>query len=124
MEPEEDDYNDEDYGDYNDDEDDMMEGKKKYYKDAEADDAEHIKALEKDMKDDKKSSKMKKSDLKAKIKEMIVAEMNINEDTFAPESEEDFLAEVDRILKENNDESLETLSDSELIELANDEGME
>jgi hypothetical protein len=33
------------------------EGNKQYYKDAEADDAEHIKALEKDMKDDKKSSK-------------------------------------------------------------------
>ena len=32
------------------------EGNKQYYKDAEADDAEHIKALEKDMKDDKKSS--------------------------------------------------------------------
>jgi len=121
-----------------------MEGKKKYYKDAEADDAEHIKALEKDMKDDKKSSlkeyeiiyyyegskcmsrndegevmevsigycrrfaqnenkesnKMKKSDLKTKIKEMILAEMNITEDTFAPESEEDFLAEVDAILAE------------------------
>lgn len=41
-----------------------------YYKDAEADDAEHIEALEKDMKDDKKSS------LKAKIKEMIVAELD------------------------------------------------
>ena len=47
-----------------------------------------------------KATKFKKSDLKAKIKEMIVAEMNINEDTFAPESEEDFLAEVDRILAE------------------------
>jgi len=41
-----------------------------YYKDAEADDAEHIDALEKDMKDDKKAS------LKAKIKEMIVAELD------------------------------------------------
>lgn len=36
--------------------DEMEEGKKEYYKDAEADDAEHIKALEKDMEDDKKSS--------------------------------------------------------------------
>jgi hypothetical protein len=36
--------------------DEMEEGKKEYYKDAEADDAEHIDALEKDMKDDKKSS--------------------------------------------------------------------
>jgi hypothetical protein len=34
----------------------LDENKKKYYKDAEADDAEHIKALEKDMKDDKDSS--------------------------------------------------------------------
>jgi hypothetical protein len=34
----------------------MEEGSKKYYKDAEADDAEHIKALEKDMKDDKEDS--------------------------------------------------------------------
>lgn len=36
--------------------DEMAEGKKEYYKDAEADDAEHIKALEKDMADDKKDS--------------------------------------------------------------------
>ena len=47
-----------------------------------------------------KESKMKKSDLKAKIKEMVLSEMNITEDTFAPESEEDFLAEVDDILAE------------------------
>jgi hypothetical protein len=40
-----------------------------YYKDAEADDAEHIDALEKDMKDDKKSS------MEAKIREMILAEL-------------------------------------------------
>ena len=45
-----------------------------YYKDAEADDAEHIDALEKDMKDDKKAS------LKAKIKEMIVAELELDID--------------------------------------------
>jgi hypothetical protein len=41
----------------------IEEGKKEYYKDAEADDAEHIKALEKDMKDDKNSS--------MKIKEVV-----------------------------------------------------
>jgi len=41
----------------------MEEGKKEYYKDAEADDAEHIKALEKDMEDDKESS--------MKIKEVV-----------------------------------------------------
>jgi len=38
----------------------VFEGKKEYYKDAEADDAAHIRYLEKDMKDDKKSS-MKES---------------------------------------------------------------
>ena len=70
----------------------LVEGEKEYYKDAEADDAEHIDDLEKDMKDDKKSSKMKMSELKAKIKEMALAEMNINEDTFAPTSEEDFFS--------------------------------
>lgn len=50
-----------------------------YYKDAEKDDAAHIDALEKDMKDDAKKTsegKMTKSDLKAKIKEMILAELN------------------------------------------------
>jgi hypothetical protein len=46
----------------------------KYYKDAEADDAEHIDALEKDMKDDKKSS------MKAKIKEYILAELELDID--------------------------------------------
>jgi len=121
MEPEEEDYNGEDDYDYSNDYDEnkgdgyiddndseydtgVDEGKKEYYKDAEADDAEHIKALEKDMKDDKKSNKMKMSELKTKIKEMVLSEMNINEDTFAPESEEDFLAEVDRILAEADEE--------------------
>jgi len=119
MEPEEEDYNGEDYGDYNDDEnygdgyiDDndseydtgVDEGKKEYYKDAEADDAEHIKALEKDMKDDKKSSKMKMSELKDKIKKMALAEMNLDINNETPESEEDFLAEVDRILAEADEE--------------------
>ena len=68
-----------------------LENKKSYYKDAEADDAEHIKALEKDMKDDKKSSKMKKSELKAKIKEMVLAEMNL--DIQNTTDEYDFLSE-------------------------------
>lgn len=69
----------------------------KYYKDAEADDAEHIEALEKDMKDDKKSSKMKKSELKAKIKEMILAEMDL--DLTDETSGYDFLAELEDILE-------------------------
>ena len=111
MEPEEEDYNGEDDDNYDDNMDvnddeygDMAEGKKKYYKDAEADDAEHIKALEKDMKDDKKSSKMKMSELKAKIKEMALSEMNLDINDETPESEEDFLAEVDRILAEADEE--------------------
>jgi hypothetical protein len=45
-----------------------------YYKDAEKDDAAHIRDLEDDMKDDKKAS------MKAKIKEMIVAELELDID--------------------------------------------
>jgi hypothetical protein len=44
--------------------------------------------------------KMKKSKLKAKIKEMVLAEMNMNEDTFAPTSLTDFLAEIEEMLNE------------------------
>jgi hypothetical protein len=65
-----------DYGHFLDDEE-MNEGDEDYYKDAEADDAEHIDALEKDMKDDAKHTsegKMKMSDLKKAIKEL--AEMD------------------------------------------------
>jgi hypothetical protein len=86
-----------------------LDENKKYYKDAEADDAKHIKALEKDMKDDKKSGKMKMSELKAKIKEMVLSEMTLDVDNMedAPESEEDFLAEVDAILAEADKEEVD-----------------
>ena len=47
---------------------------KKYEDKAEADDAEHIKALEKDMEDDKKMST--KESLKAQIRERILAELD------------------------------------------------
>ena len=85
----------------------LNENKEQYYKDAEADDAEHIKALEKDMEDDKKSSKMKVSELKAKIKEMIVAEMDVDNDDMenAPESEVDFLAELEEMLSEADEKT-------------------
>jgi hypothetical protein len=74
---------------------------KEYYRDAEADDAEHIDALEKDMKVDKISSKMKMSELKAKIKEMVLAEMNLDvQDTT---SEYDFLSE-----KKEDEEEVDT----------------
>lgn len=57
-----------------------------YYKDAEADDAEHIDALEKDMEDDAKHTsegKIKMSDLKKAIKELAEGEddVNFNSDT-------------------------------------------
>ena len=79
-----------------------------YYKDAEKDDAAHIDALEKDMKDDAKETsegKMTKSDLKAKIKEMILAELteDSTEDVDEPgalNNMYDPLAETE--LKDNN----------------------
>lgn len=50
----------------------------------------------------KPTTKMKKSELKAKIKEMIVAEINLDVDKMedAPESEVDFLAELEGMLNE------------------------
>ena len=55
---------------------------------------------------EKPKTKMKKSELKEKIKEMVLSEMekdvNITDET--PENEEDFLAEVDRILAEADEE--------------------
>jgi hypothetical protein len=69
---------DEEYG-YNDDEEELDENK-----------------------EIKPTTKMKKSDLKAKIKEMIVAEMALDIDNMedAPESEVDFLAELEGMLNE------------------------
>jgi len=60
---------------------------------------------------EKPKTKMKKSELKEKIKEMVLSEMekdiNISDET--PENEEDFLAEVDRILAEaDKDEETDT----------------
>ena len=98
------------------------EGKKskKYYKDAEADDAEHIKALEKDMKDDKKSSKMTKSKLKAKIKEMVLSEMTLDVDKMedAPESEVDFLEELEEMLNEGS--PMNDPRTAQIIQMLND----
>lgn len=73
-----------DYGHFLGDEE-MNEGNEDYYKDAEADDAEHIDALEKDMKDDAKytsEGKMKMSELKKAIKALAEGEedLNINDD--------------------------------------------
>jgi cytochrome c556 len=69
---------DEEYG-YNDDEEELDENK-----------------------EIKPTTKMKKSDLKAKIKEMIVAEIALDIDNMedAPESEVDFLAELESMLNE------------------------
>ena len=52
--------------------------------------------------DNMEESKLTKSSLRAKIKEMVLAEMNLNITDETPESEEDFLAEVDAILAEAN----------------------
>ena len=51
-------------------------------------------------------NKMKKSELKAKIKEMIVAEMALDIDNMedAPESEVDFLAELESMLNEEDED--------------------
>lgn len=82
----------------------LNEGKKQYYKDAEKDDAEHIKALEKDMKDDKKSSKMTKEELKTKIKEMVLSEMGNTEDftSTSPTERPDGTFDISGIMKELN----------------------
>jgi hypothetical protein len=78
---------DEEYG-YNDDEEELDENK-----------------------EIKPTTKMKKSDLKAKIKEMIVAEIALDIDNMedAPESEVDFLAELEGML--NEAEGLSPLQD-------------
>lgn len=53
------------------------------------------------MDENKTTTKMKKSDLKAKIKEMIVAEMELDvQDTAKEASEYDFLAELENMLNE------------------------
>jgi hypothetical protein len=66
----------------------------RYYKDAEADDAEHIDALEKDMKDDKNSS------TKEKIREYILAELDLDINKSAGNSDYGFLSEEDEELEE------------------------
>ena len=50
--------------------------------------------------------KIKKSDLKSKIKEMILAEMALDIDNMedAPESEVDFLAELESMLNEEDED--------------------
>jgi hypothetical protein len=75
----------------------------RYYKDAEADDAEHIDALEKDMKDDKKSS------MKEKIREYILAELDLDinksADNYGFLSEED--EDLDEAKKKDKEEDVE-----------------
>jgi len=50
----------------------------------------------------KPTTKMKMSELKAKIKEMVLAELEIGNMEDAPESEVDFLAEIEAMLNENS----------------------
>ena len=83
--PEEDDYYDQ-----NDDDEDYNR-----YGDEDEEELDEIKEI-------KPTTKMKKSELKAKIKEMIVAEIALDIDNMedAPESEVDFLAELEGMLDE------------------------
>jgi len=101
-------------------ENNLDESKKSYYKDAEKDDAAHIKALEKDMKDDAKKTsegKMTKSDLKSKIKEMILAELN--EDSTEDVDEPGALNNMyDPLAEAKKDEEVEdiTVDDTEVVD--------
>jgi len=106
--------------------DEMEEGKKEYYKDAEADDAEHIKALEKDMKYDKQSSLketlllqkragiLTESQYREKMKE---AEESVSQDTIQKAEKEaekianssKFDAEMEKIWAKMSDEDKKNL---------------
>ena len=99
-------------------ENNLGENKKSYYKDAEKDDAAHIKALEKDMKDDAKKtseSKMTKSELKAKIKEMILAELNEDSDEDINITDADSAYDPLAEAKKDEEEDI-TVDDTETIE--------
>ena len=90
-----------------------------YYKDAEADDAEHIDALEKDMKDDKKSS------MKAKIREYILSELELDIDD-SDKSDAELNADYDPVYegedseleeaKKKKDEEVEDVEDVEVTD--------
>lgn len=60
-----------------------------------------------DINEKKSPTKMKKSELKEKIKEMVLAEMAIDIDNMedAPESEVDFLAEIEALLAEADEDA-------------------
>ncbi len=102
----------------------LSENKESYYKDAEKDDAAHIDALEKDMKDDAEHTsegKMTKSELKAKIKEMILAELN--EDSTEDQEITDDNADYDPLAEAKKDEEeVEdvTIDDTTTEELPNE----
>jgi hypothetical protein len=81
-----------------------------YEKDAEADDAEHIEALEKDMKDDKKMST--KESLKSQIRERILAELDLDINKSADNSDYDFLPEGENGPAYRGSEGYDDASDS------------
>jgi hypothetical protein len=58
--------------------------------------------------------KMKVSELKAQIKEMVLAEMNLNISDETPENEEDFLAEIEAMLAEADEEVDAETADAEI----------
>jgi ribosomal protein S20 len=99
----------------------LKENKESYYKDAEKDDAAHIDALEKDMKDDAKHTsegKMTKSDLKAKIKEMILAELNEDSDEDINITDADSAYDPLAEAKKDKEEEVEdvTIDDTKTLE--------
>jgi hypothetical protein len=98
-----------------------------YEKDAEADDAEHIDALEKDMADDKKSS------LRERIREMIINELS--EDTeleeydsstqMIPDENEDGTFDISSVgMKEAKEDEEEEEVEAEEEEVTDEEGGE
>ena len=82
-----------------------------YEKDAEADDAEHIDALEKDMADDKKSS------LRERIREMIISELS---EEMGPEDETDEEESLEEAKEDEEEEEVE----AEEEEVTDEEGGE
>jgi hypothetical protein len=89
----------------------------RYYKDAEADDAEHIDALEKDMKDDKNSS------MKEKIREYILAELDLDINKSADDSDYNpYVGEAKKKDKEEDVEDVE-VTDTEIEDIPAEDEM-
>ena len=91
-----------------------------YEKDAEADDAEHIDALEKDMADDKKAS------LQERIREMIINELSEEslEEAKEDEEEEEVEAEEEEVTDEEGGEEEVESEETEEVDVETGGGLE